>query len=285
MFNRKKSGSCLKTSHDKINKSRPIHGQLLLGLAVFIGMGSVSFAEQEKDVVQENSSEKTGQNSDPKPSDENLLDALPSRVLNYMVWKYIDKAPGYEQNYQTVYGNPEKARLVLIVWTSLGCPTCSEIHKTLLLPLESAIDSHSDFALIVRDYPHTPISLTASAMIWACAPNAIKELTHSLHHDLNWIAESEDSLDVLENQIDKKFPEYTAAAKKARRDDASRENVFQGRTADKAVLNLKNLPLAVVLEKQNGVWTGKRIDDPDGNTLKGNIFQALNSGMFFKSSV
>jgi hypothetical protein len=185
---------------------------------------------------------------------KNLHQHAPSRNGLIQTKPQNKKTDARQPTYTMVYGNPEHARVVLVMGTSLGCATCQRLYEEKVI---NALKKHaqkrnSGFAFILRDYPIYPISTKISAMLWACGQEAAEDLLLTLHNDSSLDAQiNEDQmLDKVETLIGTQFPKALAAAKTARHNKASHEHVFNSRAEDKTQLSLTKVPWCFILEKK-----------------------------------
>lgn len=158
-----------------------------------------------------------------------------------------------KMKYVRVYGIPQKAQSVLVVFTAMACPICSEFHQNILPRLKTYIKSHPDkLAVIVRDYPSDPLSLKTSAVVWRYPRYAPSLMEHLFKQSARWVTLSEaDSIEKVK-QLAKNIitdPEMQKGVDQATGDQNLLKKIFEERVKDKTALGITVVPTLFIVQK------------------------------------
>jgi hypothetical protein len=170
-------------------------------------------------------------------------------AANYFWEKIVLPAQKNEFSYQEVHGDLNKASLIVTIFSSLACPMCAELHLQALPELlNSQAFREGKLAVICRDYPADPLSLHASAAIWAL-PEKAKEFRERLFEksaedvwtrDLKEMRELVLSFCGLEEEKQK----ITAVMNDSQK--TLMKKIFAQRSADKEPLGINEVPLVMI---------------------------------------
>ena len=167
-------------------------------------------------------------------------------AMEYIERTYLS-ACDVKKSFQIVYGDPCKARVVLILFTSLDCPVCAELHSSLFPALHKILNQYpQNFSIIERDYPANALSLKGSSMLWSVPEDLMKKIRDVLLR-APWIKETEE--DTLKNLMhiaqsvcveDK----HKKALEGAVEDKSLLSSLFEARQRDKEALGISEVPSA-----------------------------------------
>jgi protein-disulfide isomerase len=166
------------------------------------------------------------------------------------------KQPPKGPKYVRIYGDPKKATSVLVVFTAMACPICTEFHQQVLPRLKKYMATHKDkLAVIIRDYPSDPLSLKVSAIVWRYPQHAADLMEHLFMNSEKWVTLSEtDSL----QKVKILAKEMLAPLKDSRLEEGIDhatgmrtllKNIFDERLRDKKALGITVVPTLFMVHK------------------------------------
>lgn len=193
-----------------------------------------------------------------------VQDISNEKKLNYINEKYIINK-NKSNDFQEVYGDPKNAPNIILTFTSMACPVCAEHHNNILPELLKKYVNSGKLAVIVRDYPADPLSLKASAVVWAnhqTDPKLTLILREKLFKpEFNWVSNNmEDALSAIKHYAKSECSNN----KEKKAIDVSTDNeklmqaVFDKRVDDKKALNITEVPtIFLVIKKGEDVKNWK----------------------------